>query len=285
MVIVTTAVYWRLNSPLPHTRKCGSRVLLTFQHRAGVSPYTSPYGFAWTCVFSKQSLLPGLCNHHQLPPHGRSPAVAPLLPKLRGQFAEFLNHSSPDRLGILYLTTCVGFGYGPCTHSLEAFLGIMGSPTSPHRLGIRSQARGARIYLHTALHPYPGTTTTRAELPFCVTPSLGYYFLRSHASHCHHPKDPAAPGWLVSEASPGTRAHGYGNINPFSIDYACRPRLRSRLTLGGTTWPRNPWSSGGRDSHSAFATHACILTPAHSTAVSTTTSPHAGRSPTQHQRC
>ena len=24
----------------------------------------------------------------------------------------------------------------------------------------------------------------------------------------------------------------YGNINPLSIDYACRPRLRSRLTQG-----------------------------------------------------
>src|SRR5436309_958691 len=58
---------------------------------------------------------------------------------------------------------------------------------------------------------------------------------------------------------------GYGNINPLSIDYACRPRLRSRLTLGGITWPRNPWSSGGRVSHSAFATHACILTPTPST--------------------
>ena len=54
--------------------------------------------------------------------------MAPLLPKLRGHFAEFLNHSSPDRLGILYLTTCVGLGYGPHGHSLEAFLGSMGSP-------------------------------------------------------------------------------------------------------------------------------------------------------------
>ena len=53
--------------------------------------------------------------------------MAPLLPKLRGHFAEFLNHSSPDRLGILYLTTCVGLGYGPCMHSLEAFLGSIGS--------------------------------------------------------------------------------------------------------------------------------------------------------------
>ena len=40
------------------------------------------------------------------------PTEAPLLPKLRGQFAEFLNQSSPDRLGILYLPTCVGLGYG-----------------------------------------------------------------------------------------------------------------------------------------------------------------------------
>ena len=53
--------------------------------------------------------------------------MAPLLPKLRGYFAEFLNYSSPDRLGILYLTTCVGLGYGPHKHSLEAFLDSIGS--------------------------------------------------------------------------------------------------------------------------------------------------------------
>jgi hypothetical protein len=62
--------------------------------------------------------------------------------------------------------------------------------------------------------------------------------------------------------------YGYGNINPLSIDYACRPRLRSRLTLGGLACPRNPWSFGGRASHSPFATHACILTHAASTAGS-----------------
>jgi hypothetical protein len=56
---------------------------------------------------------------------------APLLPKLRGHFAEFLNHSSLDRLGILYLTTCVGLGYGPHESSLEAFLGSMGLPCIP----------------------------------------------------------------------------------------------------------------------------------------------------------
>ena len=61
------------------------------------------------------------------------------------------------------------------------------------------------------------------------------------------------------------RYHRYGNIDPLSIDYACRPRLRSRLTLGGLACPRKPWSSGGRVSHPSFATHACILTRAAST--------------------
>ena len=35
-----------------------------------------------------------------------------LLPKLRRQFAEFLQQSSLKRLGMLYLSTCVGLGYG-----------------------------------------------------------------------------------------------------------------------------------------------------------------------------
>ena len=37
---------------------------------------------------------------------------------------------------------------------------------------------------------------------------------------------------------------GYRNIYLFSIDYAFRPRLRSRLTQGGRTFPWNPWAIG-----------------------------------------
>jgi hypothetical protein len=40
------------------------------------------------------------------------PTGAPLLPKLRGDFAEFLNEGYLDHLSILYLPTCVGFGTG-----------------------------------------------------------------------------------------------------------------------------------------------------------------------------
>ena len=57
----------------------------------------------------------------------------------------------------------------------------------------------------------------------------------------------------------------YGNINPLAIDYAFRPRLRSRLTLSRRTLLRKPWTIGGEDSHLSCATHAGILTSQRST--------------------
>ena len=48
-VIVTAAVHWGFSS----SREA---IPLTFQHRAGVSPYTSTFVLAETCVFGKQSL-------------------------------------------------------------------------------------------------------------------------------------------------------------------------------------------------------------------------------------
>ena len=81
---------------------------LTFQHRAGVRPYTSSYDLAESCVFNKQSPLPIQCHLNQI----TYSIKAPFLPKLQGHFAEFLQHSSLKRLGILYLSTCVGLGYG-----------------------------------------------------------------------------------------------------------------------------------------------------------------------------
>ena len=105
------------------------------------------------------------------------------------------------------------------------------------------------------------------RLPSCVTPSLTYYKSGSRTR-------PSCPEGLVgfvrlaSLVSAWAHLSGYGNINPLSIDYACRPRLRSRLTLGGLACPRNPWSFGGGVSHPSFATHACILTRVASTAGS-----------------
>ena len=108
-VIVTAAVYRGLSSCL----RLRLAFPLTFRHRAGVSPYTSPFGFAETCVFAKQSPGPFHCD-----PLSR----APLLPKLRGHFAEFLNNPSPVGLRILFLSTCVGLRYGHPSIYLTPFL-------------------------------------------------------------------------------------------------------------------------------------------------------------------
>jgi hypothetical protein len=156
-------------------------------------------------------------------------------------------------------------GYGPCTNSLEAFLGSIGSWNSPHRVRITSQEHERRIYLSLSLQAYTRTTIAWPHyLP--ASPHRLTTTIRVPCSHFRLPEgSPSAFGRLAQLIHHWARIHGYGNINPLSIDYACRPRLRSRLTLGGLTWPRNPWSFGGRVSHSSFATHACILTPTPST--------------------
>jgi len=46
--------------------------------------------------------------------------------------------------------------------------------------------------------------------------------------------------------------HRLQNINCISIDYAFRPRLRSRLTLRGLTLRRNPWTYGESVSHTFY---------------------------------
>ena len=47
------------------------------------------------------------------------------------------------------------------------------------------------------------------------------------------------------------------NISLLCIDYALRPRLSFRLTLGGRTWPRKPWVYGEQDSH-LFYRYSCL---------------------------
>ena len=93
-VIVTAAVHRGFASSLR------ARVRLTFRHWAGVSPYTSACALAETCVFGKQSLEPIVCR--PLTPwcsHTQEATRAPLLPKVRGQFAEFLNRGGLVHLG------------------------------------------------------------------------------------------------------------------------------------------------------------------------------------------
>ncbi len=71
-VIVTAAVHQGLDL----NREAR---LVTFWHWAGVSPYTSPYGFAETCVFVKQSPEVFRCG---LPMNYKTHRLARIIPKL-----------------------------------------------------------------------------------------------------------------------------------------------------------------------------------------------------------
>ena len=149
--------------------------------RDSVSPYTSPFGFAETYVFVKQS--PG-------PFHCGLLSEAPLIPKLRGQFAEFLNNTSPDGLRILSSPTCVGLRYGHLTntHSFSCQYTIICFATY---ISLPFARRDQR----------PGSTISMCQLS-------GVRWLRNFYRMC--------------------------------IDYASRPRLSSRLTQGGRTYPWKP---------------------------------------------
>ena len=121
--------------------------------------------------------------------------------------------------------------------SLEAFLGGMASGTSLFTSSAsRLRLNARRICLPDVLRGYPKSTNAWVSLAYPVPPSVM-----------------AAGTW-------------YRNINRLSIAYACRPRLRSRLTLSRLALLRNPWAFGGEVSHFSFVTRASILTSQPSTA-------------------
>ena len=139
---------------------------------------------------------------------------APLIPKLRGHFAEFLNVGSLEHLWILSSPTCVGLRYGRLMNWLRGFSRQYGGRRLRRRRSFGSSSPLRIIKSRICLRLLPtglnADNQRRALLSFCVTPSLITFIKR------------------------------YGNINPFPIDYAFRPRLRDRLTLGGQTFPRKP---------------------------------------------
>ena len=90
--------------------------------------------------------------------------VAYLLPKLRYHFAQFLHPSSLKRLGILYLSTSVGLGYGLVIINdqqlfLEAwYQHLMKTMSSPHHT---SGYVSSRICLNNSLHACTRTTSAQ----------------------------------------------------------------------------------------------------------------------------
>ena len=166
-------------------------------------------------------------------------SLAPLLPKLRGHFAEFLNNASPVGLRILSSSTCVGLRYG----HIEIYSGFSwqtGAGTSLLLFAPR--------YAFGLLYGFSFTT------PTSLVPVFSF---------------PAFPSYLRPHSSVSMR---YRNLHLLSIDYASQPRLRPRLTQSRSALLWNPWIFGLEDSHFHLATHSGILSSCLSTAPSGTAS-------------
>ena len=158
--------------------------------------------------------------------------MAPLLPKLRGHFAEFLNNASSVGLRILSSSTCVGLRYGYY---------IRNSGFSWH------MADTLR-YLYFALHHAFGLLSGFAYL---TPPSLAPVF--------------PSPARTYKKCPHSSVSWWYRNFHLLSIDYAFRPRLRSRLPQSRSALLWKPWIFGLKDSHLHLATHSGILSSINST--------------------
>lgn len=133
--------------------------------------------------------------------------MAHLLPKLRCYFAEFLNQSSLKHLRILSLPTCVGLRYGRHINSLRGF----------------SWQHGINHFVGLSPRHHASALNGETDLP--ASPA---YTLK--------PGRPT-PGWPTLLRPPFTQTliQRRRNIHLLPIDYASRPRLRGRLTLGRLT--------------------------------------------------
>ena len=159
---------------------------------------------------------------------------APLLPKLRGHFAEFLDNASPAGLRILSSSTCVGLRYGPLSHDS----------------GFSRQEGAAASLLHFA--PHHAFVLYRTGFPILR-------LLRLHRAFHSRLRFPSrVPAVLITR--------GAGILNLLSIGYAFPPLLRPRLTQGRSALPWKPWIFGQEDSHLFLATHSGILSSYISTA-------------------
>ena len=131
--------------------------------------------------------------------------------------------------------------------------------------------------------PFPpvsvyGTGSMKSIAAFLDSCSACFATLFRSASHasfrkgiCLLPRSALAPVFpFPAHALPlcphSSVSYRYRNFNLLSIDYAVRPRLRSRLTQGRSALPWNPWIFGRKDSHLPLATHSGILSSRSSTA-------------------
>ncbi len=110
--------------------------------------------------------------------------------------------------------------------------------------------------------PYPEVTEAICRVPSAQFSQAPWYALPSHLCRfrvrsirwCYFLGQIRSPPNPIRENNLLHPSHStwYRNINLFPIDYAFRPRLRSRLTLRGLALRRNPWDFGESVSHTLY---------------------------------
>jgi hypothetical protein len=137
-VIVTAAVHRGFDSWLR------TPLLLTFRHWAGVSPYTSTFVFAETCVFGKQSLEPISCGP-LIPVQARKLLGHPFFRRYGVNLPSSLTEVRSFTWGDFPLPTGVGLRYGQTQIWLAAFLGGLGADDFRPLTGTRPSGHGYEI--------------------------------------------------------------------------------------------------------------------------------------------
>ncbi len=165
------------------------RPYLTFRHWSGITPYTSSYEFAGSCVFGKQSV-----GNNSLRP--RLAARLTLSLTYGRFFAEFLEDLSLVRLSLLDQNTCVGLRYGSYVIKLRSFSWKRAPPDS-HR---------------------PKPPHLCSALIYCTDLPI---------QHNHGPNPNPIRGLEYNTPSLHRITHKLGNINPNAIACGFRHRLRT----------------------------------------------------------
>jgi len=271
-VIVTAAVYRGFTSGLR------APLRLTFRHWAGVSPHTSSYKFAQTCVFVKQSLGPMPCGLLAHPVVSR-PVTLPRHPFFRSYGAilpSSLTGGHPSTLGSSPsppVSVCGTVGDHP--HA-AAFLDGLGVPAlQPALTGLGSPLR---------VQTTPASPERDARASVCCGSGLSWpHHLRATTRHvqwarCRYPavspprgghlrdRDPTGAGMCTCCPSPTPLGLGLGPTNPELINRAQEP-------LGFRC---------GRFSRPFAATHTGIRTSHRSTGAPAPASPQMRTLPYQH---